>query len=62
MDENDLKTILSLIEDIPVDSALPSKSSPQILIKDFRLKKQETSLQTSVFEVQMDLLKREFTK
>ena len=62
MDESDLKNILSLIEDVPIESSLPSKNSPQIVIKDFRLKKQETSLQTPVFEVEMDLIKREFTK
>lgn len=62
MDENDLKKILSLLEDLPIDSSVPETGSPQILIKDFRLKKQETSLQTQVFEVEMDLLKREFIK
>lgn len=62
MDETDLKKILSLIEDLPIDSALPSNDSPQILIKEFRLKKKQTSLQTEIFEVEMDLLKREFTK
>lgn len=62
MDENDLKAILSLVEDLPIDSAVPASGSPQLIIKDFRLKKQETSLQTEVFEVEMDLLKREFIK
>ena len=62
MDESDLKKILSLVEDVPIESILPSNDSPQILIKDFRIKKQETALQTEVFEVEMDLLKREFTK
>ncbi len=60
MDEQDLKKILSLIEDIPVDSYTPPVQSPQILIKNFWLKKQETSLQTEVFEVEMNLLKREW--
>jgi hypothetical protein len=72
MDENDLRQILSLIEDLPVESIPLSSSSkedsyenpsakrPQILIKEFNLKKQETALQTEVFEVEMDLLKREY--
>ncbi|MGB7978738.1 MAG: hypothetical protein WCF19_06230 [Chlamydiales bacterium] len=60
MDENDLKRILSLIEDVPIDSFTPLSESPQILIKEFHLKKQETSLHTEVFEVEMTLLKREF--
>lgn len=62
MDENDLKKILSITEDLPIDSELPKAGSPQLIIKEFRLKKQETSLQTEVFEVEMDLLKREFIK
>jgi hypothetical protein len=62
MDENDLKKILSITEDLPIDSELPPTGSPQLIIKEFRLKKQETSLQTEVFEVEMDLLKREFIK
>lgn len=60
MDENDLKKLLSLLEDISIESYPLPQNAPQILIKDFRLKKIETSLQTEVFEVEMDLLKREF--
>lgn len=60
MDESDLKKILSLIEDVPIENHLPEANAPQILIKEFRLKKHETSLHTEVFDVEMDLLKREF--
>ncbi len=62
MDENDLKAILSLLEDVPIDANVPKSHAPQILIKNFRLKKQETPLHTNVFEVEMTLIKREFTK
>jgi hypothetical protein len=62
MDETDLQKILSLLEDVPIESHLPSNNSPQILIKELRLKKQETSLHMQVVEVDMDLLKREFIK
>lgn len=62
MDQKDLQKILSLIEDVPVGPYLPSNTSPQILIKELKIKKLETSLQTEVFEVDMDLLKREFIK
>lgn len=62
MDEADLKQILSFLEDVPIETALPKERAPQILIKDFRLKKLETPLHTEVFEVEMDLIKREFTK
>lgn len=60
MDENDLQKVLSLIEHIPIGSYRPLNDSPQIVIKDFRMKKQQTSLQTDIFEVEMDLLTREF--
>ena len=60
MDEKDLQKILSLIEDVPIGPYLPSNTSPQIILKEFRLKKQETPLQTQVLEVDMDLFKREF--
>lgn len=62
MDESDLKQILSIIEDVPIEAHLPKEHPPQILIKDFRLKKIQTPLQTEVFEVEMDLVKREFAK
>lgn len=57
MDENDLKDLLFLIEDLASNS---HSHRPQLLIKDFRLKKIETPLATEVFEVKMDLIKREF--
>ncbi len=60
VDEDDLKQLLCLIEDIQVDSYLPILGSPQILIKEFLLRKCETSLHTEAFEIEMDLLKREF--
>lgn len=62
MDESDLQQILTLIEDLPRESMTSSSKRPQLLIKEFRLKKQETPLQTEVFEVEMDLLKREFNE
>jgi hypothetical protein len=62
MDEEDLKQILLLIEDLPSESSLASEKRPQIVIKDFRLRKQQTHLQTGIFEVDMELLKREFMK
>lgn len=60
MDESDLKQILSWIEDLPIERALPQENSPQLLIKDFRLKRQQTPFQKDVFEIEMDLIKREF--
>ncbi|MBU6382743.1 MAG: hypothetical protein KGQ49_01790 [Verrucomicrobia bacterium] len=62
MDESDLKQILALIEDVPIENNSPAAYAPQLLITDFHLKKLETPLHTEVFEVRMDLIKREFTK
>jgi hypothetical protein len=59
MDENDLQNLLSLIEDLSSNSM---KGAPQLVIKDFRLKRIETPLHTELFEVNMDLIKREFSK
>lgn len=57
MDEEDLKQLLTLIEDLEPQSEI---SRPQFLIRDFRLKKKLSPIQTQIFEVEMELLKREF--
>lgn len=62
MDEEDLKKILTLIDDVSIGPYLPSQTGPQLILKEFRLKKQQTPLQTQVFEVEMELLKREFKR
>lgn len=62
IDEIDLKQMLANIEDRQIEHYKPDKNlrRPQILIKNLRLKKQETPLSQEVFEIEMDLLKREF--
>ena len=60
IDHRDLKRLLTLIEDIPLSGALSKAQRPQLLITDFVLKKLQTPLQNEVFEVEMQLLKREF--
>jgi hypothetical protein len=62
IDEADLKKLLSLIEDIPIESHQPVEGTPQILVKEFRLKKQEAPFHREIFEIEMNLLKREFNK
>ncbi|HLB53025.1 MAG TPA: hypothetical protein VJK48_04885 [Chlamydiales bacterium] len=62
MDEDDLKKVLSIIENIPIGLHTPISSSPQLLIRELRMKRLQTPLQTEVFEVEMELHKREFTK
>lgn len=61
MDDTDLQQLLSLIEDVPY-SAHPSSASPQLILRNFHLKKRETPLCKQVFEIEMDLLKREWTQ
>ncbi|HSX26665.1 MAG TPA: hypothetical protein VLE89_06635 [Chlamydiales bacterium] len=61
LDEEDLQKLLALIEDIPIGSFLPSVQSPQLLINNFTLRNLQPPLHTPVWEIQMDLLKREFT-
>ena len=60
MDEADLKRLLTLIEDLPLSGSLSKSPRPQLLITDFSLSKIVTPLQHEVFEVNIDLLKREF--
>ena len=60
MDEEDVKRLLSLLEDLSIDSFSPLGNSPQIIITDFLLEKKETPLKTKVLEVNTKLLKREW--
>lgn len=58
VDEKDLTQLLCLIEDVSATSCL----SPQLIIRNFKLKKRETPLHNEVFEVEMELLKREWIR
>ena len=62
MDAEDLKKILCLVEDIPIDSFPLCNGRPQIIITNFTLEKKQTPIDTNVFDVEMELLKREFIK
>jgi len=53
-----LKTLVHLIEE--TDPLKNSGQRPQLLISDFSMAKKNTLLQNEVFEIKMDLLKREF--
>lgn len=59
-DTRDLIQLLSIIEDFPNESIKPIFSRPQLLITDFILKKTKTALNDELFELNIDLLKREF--
>ena len=60
MDEKDLKKILSLIENVPIGPFEPHPKSPQLIITDLILKKKKVPFDQEIFEVKIDLLKREF--
>lgn len=62
MNQEDLKKILCLIENVPIGSYLPHEKSPQMVITDFSLKKKTSPFKQEIFEVKLDLLKREFKK
>lgn len=58
VDAQDLKTLVHLIEE--TDPLQYTGPRPQILISEFSMAKKNTLLQNEVFEIKMDLLKREF--
>ncbi|MBM3183745.1 MAG: hypothetical protein FJZ64_00365 [Chlamydiae bacterium] len=60
MDANDLEKVLAMIEDIKVGNYEPLKEGPQFIITDFKLVKKETPLHFDTYEVEMDLIKREW--
>lgn len=57
IDANDLEQLLCLIEDIPVGEYAPEHQAPQLLIQDFVLTKKDAA----VYELNLSLIKREFT-
>jgi hypothetical protein len=59
INEEDLKKLLCLIEGITIWPYGPKEGRPQLIIKDFKLSKKETSPQEKVFVISMQLIKRE---
>lgn len=62
LDKKDLEKLLSRIENCPIGSFLPAEQSPQLLVRDLKLRQIKTPLQTEVFELELELLNREFLK
>ncbi len=60
MNREDVKRLLSSLENIPIEDFSVSDHRPQIVITDFRLEKRQTPVKTDVFEVDMQFIKREF--
>jgi hypothetical protein len=59
VNEEDLKKLLCLIEGITIWPYGPKEARPQLIIKDFKLTKKELPHQEKVFNVAMQLIKRE---
>lgn len=58
IDAHDLKRVLSVIEETSPASLKANR--PQLIITEFSLSKKTTNLQNEIFELKMDLIKREF--
>lgn len=59
MNEEDLKKILCLIEEIPISPFSPPLNAPQLVIKNFDLSKKNISSEQEVFVINLQLIKRE---
>jgi hypothetical protein len=57
--ENDLETILSLIEGVAIQKAVP-QGRPQLIIQNLEMKKKQKAEEKETFILQLQLLKREF--
>jgi hypothetical protein len=62
LDLEDLQKLLSRIENCPIGSFTPLEQSPQLLITEMKLRQIQTPLQNYVFELELQLLNREFTQ
>jgi hypothetical protein len=59
VNEEDLKHLLVLIENVSISPYPLPEKAPQLLIKNLHLSKKQTSLYQSVFLLNMQLIKRE---
>ena len=59
MNEEDLKKLLSVVEEVKIGSNLPPDNAPQLIIKNFELLKKPTLGSEDVFEVHLSIIKRE---
>jgi tellurite resistance-related uncharacterized protein len=62
IEEDDLKKLLSLVEDVSIEPFCPAENAPQMIITDFHLQKKDTPVKTQILEIEMKLLTREFSK
>lgn len=61
VDLSDLQQILCLIEGVSIGTCVPPPNRPQLLILEFKIEKKNVSEKNQVFQLNLKLLKREFT-
>lgn len=59
MNEEDLKKVLSRIEDVTIASFCPGEKPPQLIIKNFELTRKKIKEQEQVYLINLQLIKRE---
>jgi hypothetical protein len=59
MNEEDLKKLLCLIEEVPIPPYTPLPNAPQLLIKNFELSRKILLPDQEVYQIDMQLIKRE---
>ncbi|MBS0624657.1 MAG: hypothetical protein JSS32_01235 [Verrucomicrobia bacterium] len=62
MNEEDVKKVLALIENVQIGPYEPSSKSPQLIISNLTLKRKKNASIQHTFDIKLDLLKREFNK
>ncbi len=60
VDESDLAHLCALIEDVSIGSFDPLPQMPQLLFLDFKIKKIQTPFHSEIYELESELLKREW--
>lgn len=60
IDTDDLKAVLSKIENVQIEGNLPPQGCPQFIITDFKLERKSREGQSEFFRLEMKLLKRDY--
>jgi hypothetical protein len=61
VDSKDLQNILAKIEGVEIGPYTQGDNPPQLIISELRLEKKDTNAENEVFQLQLKLIKREFT-
>jgi hypothetical protein len=61
-DLSDVRKLLCLIEGTPISPLVPPTGRPQLLFKEFQLQRKPSSESGEVFEITMQLIKREHSR